>query len=443
MVFESADVVAVVRGPGARDPAAALVVRVPEARGRVLRARRAPAVRAAVHDRAAVQLRRHRRDAGPRRGRGAERQREAGDEPRRPRPRAEDREGPGPAPHPRRRPARSVTTPTAATSPAASSPRWSTRPRSTTTSTSPPPSRRPCSSSPRASGGASTGDVPFRYESRRAVRARRAARVPATDKARDGARLRGHHVARRDARRGRALGRRRGRRRPHLVAMRVLASPPAHRPRRPRVPGGVRARRQARRAASWATRSTTTSPPTSSPAATGSPTRATARRPRSTRRSPRSRSTPTSWVNEQFDEDGDARPRATAHHGVLRRGRGRADRADRADGGGGPRGADRGGDRRALPEPLDERRADHVGDARDRRGRGARSCSRTASAERPRWPNALWVGATIGIAMLARRRARPAAAAHGAARRAVRARARRRPQARAGRRVAVSPRWWW
>ena len=45
MVFESATDVAVVRGPGARVPAAALVVRVPEARGRVLRARRVRPVR--------------------------------------------------------------------------------------------------------------------------------------------------------------------------------------------------------------------------------------------------------------------------------------------------------------------------------------------------------------------------------------------------------------
>ena len=65
--------------------------------------RRVRPVRPAVHDRAAVQLRRHRRGARARRGRGAERQREARDEPRRARPRAEGREGPGPAAHPRRR----------------------------------------------------------------------------------------------------------------------------------------------------------------------------------------------------------------------------------------------------------------------------------------------------------------------------------------------------
>ena len=123
------DVVAVVRRAGARGPAAALVVRLPEARGRVLRARRARPVRAAVHDRAAVQLRRRRRGARARRGRGAERQRQARDEPRRSRPRAEGAEGPGPAAHPRRRQRRSGTTPTAATWRAASSPRWSTRTR--------------------------------------------------------------------------------------------------------------------------------------------------------------------------------------------------------------------------------------------------------------------------------------------------------------------------
>ena len=83
------------------------------------------AVRAAVHDRAAVQLRRHRRAArAPRHGRH-ERQRQARDEPRRARPRAEGAQGPGPAAHPRRRATRSGTTPTAATSRTASGSRWS------------------------------------------------------------------------------------------------------------------------------------------------------------------------------------------------------------------------------------------------------------------------------------------------------------------------------
>ena len=57
MVFESADTLAELRGPTARDPAAAVVVRLPEAGGRVLRQGRVRAVPAAVHDRAPVQLR--------------------------------------------------------------------------------------------------------------------------------------------------------------------------------------------------------------------------------------------------------------------------------------------------------------------------------------------------------------------------------------------------
>ena len=66
-----APTLAVVRGPGARGPAAAVVLRVPEAGRRVLRPRRLRPVRAPVHDRAPVQLRRHRRGPGPRRRRGA------------------------------------------------------------------------------------------------------------------------------------------------------------------------------------------------------------------------------------------------------------------------------------------------------------------------------------------------------------------------------------
>ena len=103
MVFESTTTVAERRGRRAQGAAAAVVVRVPEAGRRVLRPRRVGPVRAAVHDRAAVQLRRHRRDARARRGRGAVRQRQARDEPRRSRPRAEGAQGPGPAAHPRRR----------------------------------------------------------------------------------------------------------------------------------------------------------------------------------------------------------------------------------------------------------------------------------------------------------------------------------------------------
>ena len=61
-------------------------------------------------------------------------------------------------------------------------------------------------------------DAPFRCVSDDAVRARRAAkRVPADREGQRGARLRGHHLARRDARRGRPLGGRRGPPRPDLT----------------------------------------------------------------------------------------------------------------------------------------------------------------------------------------------------------------------------------
>ena len=65
MVFESAPIVAVLRGPGAGDPAAAVVLRLPEAGRRVLRPGRVGPVPAAVHDRPAVQLRRASARAGP------------------------------------------------------------------------------------------------------------------------------------------------------------------------------------------------------------------------------------------------------------------------------------------------------------------------------------------------------------------------------------------
>ena len=57
--------------------------------------------------------------------------------------------------------------------------------------------------------------VPLRE--RRAVRARRAERVPSVEKAKRGPRLRGDDHARRDARRGRAVGRRRDRQGPDLT----------------------------------------------------------------------------------------------------------------------------------------------------------------------------------------------------------------------------------
>ncbi len=75
MVFESTDHWPSVEGDERQGAAAAVVVRLPEARRRVLRHGRVGPVRAAVHDRAPVQLRRHRRDARARRGRGALRQR--------------------------------------------------------------------------------------------------------------------------------------------------------------------------------------------------------------------------------------------------------------------------------------------------------------------------------------------------------------------------------
>ena len=103
MVFESTDTWPSVEGDERKIAAAAVLLRLPEAGGRVLRPRRVGPVPAAVHDRPAVQLRGHRRGAGPGRRRGRQRQREAGHEPRRARPRAEGAEGAGPAAHPRRR----------------------------------------------------------------------------------------------------------------------------------------------------------------------------------------------------------------------------------------------------------------------------------------------------------------------------------------------------
>ena len=62
-------------GDERRSPAAAVVLRLPEARRRVLRPGGLGPVPAAVHDRAPVQLRRHRRGPGARRRRGPLRQR--------------------------------------------------------------------------------------------------------------------------------------------------------------------------------------------------------------------------------------------------------------------------------------------------------------------------------------------------------------------------------
>ena len=88
MVFESATVFPTPEGAQLDEPAAALDLRVPEARQRVLRPGRPRAVRPALHDRPAVQLRRHRRTTRRARHRGHERQHQARAEPRRARPRA-------------------------------------------------------------------------------------------------------------------------------------------------------------------------------------------------------------------------------------------------------------------------------------------------------------------------------------------------------------------
>ncbi len=88
-------------GRRAARPAAAVVLRLPEARGRVLRPCGQGPVRRRLHDPPPLQLRRHRRVAGARRRRDPLRQRAARDEPRRARPRAEGLQGSGPAPHPR------------------------------------------------------------------------------------------------------------------------------------------------------------------------------------------------------------------------------------------------------------------------------------------------------------------------------------------------------
>ena len=105
MVYESTDVYPDARGRAAALPAAAVDLRLPEAGDRVLRPGGPRAVRPALHDRPAVQLRRHRREAGPVRQGGHVGQRQAGDEPRRARPGPEGAQGPGPAAHPGRRPA--------------------------------------------------------------------------------------------------------------------------------------------------------------------------------------------------------------------------------------------------------------------------------------------------------------------------------------------------
>ena len=187
-------------------PAADEHLRLPEARLRVLRARRLGAVPAPVHDLPAVQLRRHRRA-----------------------PALGDKDvpsgniklamshvvpdlvqkvaqGAGPAAHPGRRVTRCAATPTAATSPAASSPRCSTG--APQRGLQPLDARR--HHGPRA-GRADLAQGPRRREAvplglRSPLSARRADADPGAAQGPGGARLRGRRPTSRGARRGDPLG---------------------------------------------------------------------------------------------------------------------------------------------------------------------------------------------------------------------------------------------
>ena len=169
------------RGRPADVAAAGLDLRLPEARLGVLRPGRLRAVRAAVHDRAAVQLRRDRRAPGAARHGRHERQRQARPEPCRARSRAQGPQGPGPAAHPRRGqpgPALHLRRRPRPRDPA----RMESPARSTRTSTFRPRPRRPCSNSPRIwARSMEHGTVPLRL--RPAVRARRAVPHPRRGKA--------------------------------------------------------------------------------------------------------------------------------------------------------------------------------------------------------------------------------------------------------------------
>ena len=163
----------------------------------------------AVHDRPAVQLRRHRRIARARRRRDRLRQREARDEPRRARPGAEGPQGPGPAAHPRRGqpgpPLHLRRRPRAAASSSAMS---TTRPRSTTTSTSRPRPGTPSSSSPRSIWRKIKGpDAPLRLVHDPAFEYDVQQRVPDVDQGQGGPRIRGDHHPRGHARRGHPVDR--------------------------------------------------------------------------------------------------------------------------------------------------------------------------------------------------------------------------------------------
>src|SRR3954452_20374548 len=78
--------VALLRGAAAGDTAAAVVLRLPETSGGVLRPGRLGAVQASLYARAPVQLRGHRREPCPRRRGDPVRERRARHEPRRSRP---------------------------------------------------------------------------------------------------------------------------------------------------------------------------------------------------------------------------------------------------------------------------------------------------------------------------------------------------------------------
>ena len=103
MVFEFGHLVAFSGGPRARDSSSQVVVWFSEARRRVLRPGGAQSVWAAVHHRPAIQLCRRRRGPRARGRRDSQRQRQAGDEPRRARPGPEGAQGAGSLAHPGRR----------------------------------------------------------------------------------------------------------------------------------------------------------------------------------------------------------------------------------------------------------------------------------------------------------------------------------------------------
>ncbi len=135
MVFENTNEFPTPEGAQRRCPAAQLDLRLPEAGHRILHAGRVGAVQAALHHCAAVQLRRHRREARAERSRHHERQRETGDVARRARSRAENFEGSGSRCTSSAPATRSATIPMAAIWRRASASASNTRRQPTTTST--------------------------------------------------------------------------------------------------------------------------------------------------------------------------------------------------------------------------------------------------------------------------------------------------------------------